>query len=119
MDFNAPESLVREADAVADLLDTSRTNLLVDGLRRQLEEVVRDEGFQRRLRDAFFRGQVSAETVATVLGTEEATRLELLREELGRELPVPEDADVPSADAFYEDEPATWTPDEASEDDGD
>jgi hypothetical protein len=33
VDFNAPASLVEQADAIADLLGVSRTQLLVDALR--------------------------------------------------------------------------------------
>lgn len=114
VDFNAPESLVREADVVAELLDTSRTRLLVDGLRTQLEDVVSDEAFQRRLREAFYEDRLSVDTVASVLGTEEATRMQLLRESLDREpaVPDPDDVEIPDADEFYAGEPPTWRPEE-------
>lgn len=115
VDFNAPASLVEEADAVADLLDTSRTSLLVDGLRKQLEEVASEEAFQRRLRDAFYDGRVSRETVARVFGTEEAVRMELLRDSLERDPSVPdaEHVHVPDAESFYAGEVPTWQPEEA------
>lgn len=114
VDFNAPEPLVREADAVAELLDTSRTRLLVDGLRKQLDDVAGDEGFQRRIREAFYEDRISYETVASVLGTEEAMRTKLLRDSLDREPIVPDadDVDVPDAEEFYAAELQTWQPDE-------
>ncbi len=112
VDFNAPESLVREADVVSDLLDTSRTNLLVEGLRKQLSEVESDEGFQRRLRDAYYAGQLEFDTVAAVVGTEEAMRMKLLRESIDREpsLPSGADVDLPADERFYDGEVPTWTP---------
>jgi hypothetical protein len=120
VDFNAPESLVREADVVSDLLDTSRTNLLVEGLRKQLSDVESDEGFQRRLRDAYYAGQIEFDTVAAVVGTEEAMRMKLLRESIDREPPLPsgENVEIPTDEAFYDGEVPTWTPKSGTEADG-
>lgn len=118
VDFNAPASLVEEADAVAELLGVSRTDLLVEGLREQLAETVSDEDFQRRLREAFYDGRLDFDTVATVVGTEEATRMRLLRESLDREPPVPDadEVDVPAAESFYDGEVPTWEPDDETDD---
>ncbi|WP_121820769.1 hypothetical protein [Halostella salina] len=118
VDFNAPEDLVEEADAVADLLDTSRTNLLIDALRQQLDEIANDESFRRRLKEAYYEDRLGFETVEMVLGREEATRLRLLRESLDREPPVPDTAEIdpPSESEFYDGEIAEWTPDEQSDD---
>jgi len=118
VDFNAPEDLVEEADTVAELLDTSRTNLLVDALRQRLDEIASDEAFRRRLREAYYDDRLGFETVAMVLGREEATRLRLLRESLDRKPPVPNTAeiDLPSEVEFYDGEPPEWTPDEQSDD---
>jgi hypothetical protein len=117
VDFNAPESLVREADVVSDLLDTSRTNLLVEGLRKQLSDVESDEGFQRRLRDAYYAGRIEFDTVAAVVGTEEAMRMKLLRESMDREPPLPsgENVEIPTDEAFYDGEVPTWTPESGAE----
>lgn len=111
VDFNAPESLVREADVVSDLLDTSRTNLLVEGLRKHLDAIETDEGFKRRLRDAYYDGRLDFDTVAAVVGTEEAMRMKLLRKSLEREPPLPDgDVELPSDEEFYDGDVSTWTP---------
>lgn len=114
VDFNAPESLVREADIVSDLLDTSRTSLLVEGLRKQIDEIVADEGFQHRLREAYYHDRIDLETVTAVLGTEEAMRMKLLRDSFDREPRVsdPDAIDVPSQEEFYDGDLPTWTPDD-------
>lgn len=116
VDFNAPASLVEEADVVAELLGVSRTDLLVEGLRERLDETISDEGFQRRLREAYYDGRLDFETVARIVGTGEATRMRLLRESLERDPPVADasDVEVPTAEAFYDGEVPTWTPDEGS-----
>jgi len=38
VDFNAPRSLVERADSVVEILDISRTRLLIDALEDELEE---------------------------------------------------------------------------------
>jgi len=122
VDFNAPSSLVEEADTVAQLLDTSRTSLLVDALRQQLHEIAGDETFQRRLREAYYDGRLAFDRLETVVGTEEATRIRLLGEALDREPPVPDrgDIEMPSEEEFYDGELPEWTPDgEESDDDDD
>lgn len=118
VDFNAPASLVAEADTVADLLDTSRTSLLVDALRARLDEIAADESFRRRLAEAYYADRVDFDAVASVLGKEEATRLRLLRQSLTREPPAPDADDValPSAQEFYDGDLPEWTPDEDSTD---
>ena len=93
VDFDAPASLVERADAVADLLDVSRTQLLVDALQNGIDEFAEDEGFRRRLKTAYYEDRIDVRAVASILGTEEAMRMRLLQESLAREPPepVPED----------------------------
>lgn len=117
IEFNAPDSLVEEVDAVAEFLDTSRTSLLIDALRNRLEEISTDETFRRRLKDAYYSDRIGFDTVETVLGREEAMRLTLLRQSLHREPPVPEDIDPTPADEFYDGAIPEWTPDEEISDD--
>lgn len=120
VDFNAPKSLVQRADVVADVLDVSRTRLLVDALEDELDSLAGDEGFRRRLRDAYYAGRIGFETVETVMGTEEAMRMRLLRDSLDRDPPEPRvtDADLPSPEAFYEDAVPEWTSGDESDEDG-
>lgn len=119
VDFNAPESLVEEADAVAELLDTSRTSLLVDALRKQLDEIAADEQFRRRLREAYYDDRVGFDALEQILGHEDAMRAKLLRDSIDREPPAPAGAvDLPPADEFYDGDLPEWTPDEDDRDGG-
>jgi hypothetical protein len=114
VDFNAPRSLVERADQVAEVLDISRTRLLIDALQDRLGDVAEDEEFRRRLKDAFYDGRVDFGTVEAILGTEEAMRLKLLRESLDREPPEPEfDGSLPADEAFYDGDIPTWSPEES------
>ncbi len=116
VDFNAPESLVERADSVAEILDISRTRLLIDALEDELEEIATDEEFRRRLSDAYYDGRVDYDTVEAILGREEAMRLKLLRESIDRTPAIPKlEDDLPSDDVFYDGEVAEWTNSNSSE----
>lgn len=113
VDFNAPTPLVERADTVADLLDISRTQLLIEALRGEIDDLATDDEFRRVLGDAYYAGETDFETVESVLGTEEAMRMKLLRESLDREPPEPRiDGDLPTAAEFYDGDVPEWTPDE-------
>ncbi|MDS0284483.1 hypothetical protein [Haloarcula onubensis] len=115
VDFNAPKSLVERADSVVEILDISRTRLLIDALEDELEELANDEEFRRRLSAAYYDGRVDYETVEAILGREEAMRLKLLRDSIDRTPAVPElEDDLPSDEEFYDGEIAEWTDSESS-----
>lgn len=116
VDFNAPTSLVEQADTIADLRGVSRTQLLTEALQSEIDELTTDRQFRRRLADAYYQEEISFETVESVVGTEEAMRMKLLRESLDREPPAPQVADsLPSEATFYEGEVSEWTPEETPE----
>lgn len=120
VDFNAPASLVEQADAVADLLGVSRTQLLVDALRDEIDDLAADDGFRRRLEAAYYDSRIDFAVVESVLGTEAAMRTKLLRESLDRDPPAPRlDGDLPSDTAFYDGDRPTWTPGEDEDEDAD
>jgi len=113
VDFNAPESLVERADALADLLSISRTQLIIDALSDKMGEATSDEEIKRRVSDAYYAERIDFETVEMLLGTEEAMRMKLLRASLDREPPEPQvDAELPTDEEFYDGEVPEWTPDE-------
>ena len=115
VDFNAPKSLVERADSVVDILDISRTRLLIDALEDELEALANDEQFRRRLSDAYYNERVEYDTVETILGREEAMRLKLLRESIDRTpaVPILEDG-LPGDEAFYDGEVSSWTDSESA-----
>lgn len=118
VDFNAPRSLVEQADAVADLLDISRTQLLIEALRDELDTRLSNDQVQQELKQAYYDGRIEFETVEKLLGTEEALRLKLLRESLTRDVPEPSlEGEPPTQEAFYDgdEEFPEWTPDETTD----
>lgn len=117
VDFNAPVSLVDQADVVADLLDVSRTQLLIEALRDEIEELATDDGFRRMISDAYYSGEIDFETVESILGTEEAMRMKLLRASLNREPPEPQiESELPPPAEFYDGDVPEWTPHDEADD---
>lgn len=118
VDFNAPASVVERADNVAELLDISRTQLLIDALQDELDELVNEEEFRRHLRDAYYDERVDFQTVKSILGQEEAMRMKILRASIDREPPEPQlNAELPTDGDFYDGEVPVWRSgsDESSE----
>lgn len=118
VDFNAPKSLIERADSVVEILNISRTRLLIDALEDELEDLVNDEKFRRRLSDAYYDGRVDYDTVEAILGREEAMRLKRLRASIDRTPAIPKlEDDLPSDDAFYDGEISEWTDSRSSDSD--
>ena len=119
VDFNAPTSLVERADSVSEVLDISRTRLLIDALEDELEALANDEQFRRRLSDAYYDGRVEFNTVEAILGREEAMRLKLLRASIDRTPSEPRlKGGLPSDESFYDGAIPEWTaPSESPDDD--
>ncbi|AWB27988.1 hypothetical protein [Halococcoides cellulosivorans] len=112
VDFNAPTSLVDRADGAAELLDVSRTQLLVEALEDRLADLAGDEQFRHRLAEAYYDGRVDYDTVEDILGTEEAMGLQVLRASLDRDPPVPRLDEVPTDEEFYDGPVPEWAPDD-------
>jgi predicted transcriptional regulator len=102
VDFNAPTPLVERADHLAELLDTSRSRILVDALREELEALARDETVRRRVREAFYASKIEFETTESILGTADALRMQLLDDAIDREPPEPRVEELPDAPEFYD-----------------
>ena len=116
VDFNAPTSLVERADSVVEILDISRTRLLIDALEDELEELAADEEFRRRLSDAYYNGRIGYDTVQAVVGREEALRMKLLQESIDRTPAEPHlEDELPSDDTFYDGEIPDLTDSQSSE----
>ncbi|WP_049998836.1 hypothetical protein [Halococcus sediminicola] len=116
VDFNAPASIVERADNVAELLDISRTRLLIDALQDELDELINEEGFRAHLRDAYYDERIDFQTVKSVLGQEEAMRMNLLRASIDREPPEPQlKAELPTDEKFYDGEVPVWQSEEAAD----
>ena len=100
--FQSPEYLVDRLDAIADLFDKDRTDLLVEAIREYIEETADSETFQELVATKYYDDQLEFETVKQLVGAETAQRLRLLKADLDDEpldLAAPEDVDIYGGDA--------------------
>jgi hypothetical protein len=101
--FQSPEYLVERLDAIADLFDKDRTDLLVEAIREYLEETAESETFQELVATKYYDDQLEFETVKQLVGAETAQRLRLLKSDLEGEpldLAAPDDVDVYGGDVM-------------------
>ena len=83
--FQSPEYLVKRLDAVADLFDKDRTDLLVEAIREYLEDNAESETFQDLVAERYYNDQLEFETVKQLVGAETAQRLRILKTDLESE----------------------------------
>jgi hypothetical protein len=110
--FQSPEYLVERLDAIADLFDTDRTDLLVEAIRDYIQETAESESFQDLVATKYYDGQIEFETVTQLVGAETAQRLRLLKADLEDEpfeLAEPTDAEI------YDGKTETVAPDDAAD----
>jgi hypothetical protein len=110
--FQSPEYLVERLDAIADLFDTDRTDLLVEAIRDYIQETAESESFQDLVATKYYDDQIEFETVTQLVGAETAQRLRLLKADLEDEpfeLAEPTDAEI------YDGTTETVAPDDAAD----
>lgn len=95
--FQSPEYLVDRLDAIADLFDKDRTDLLVEASREYIDDTAGSETFQELVATKYYNDQLEFETVKQLVGAETAQLLRLLKADLDDEpldFPAPKDADI-------------------------
>src|SRR6056297_1818323 len=100
--FQSPEYLVERLDAIAELFDKDRTDVLVEAIREYINETADSETFQELVATKYYDDQLEFETVKQLVGAETAQRLRLLKADLEDEpldLAAPDDIDVYDGDA--------------------
>ncbi|WP_254538418.1 ribbon-helix-helix domain-containing protein [Halomarina litorea] len=102
--FQSPEYLVERLDAIAELFDKDRTDVLVEAIREYIEETADSETFQELVATKYYDDQLEFETVKQLVGAETAQRLRLLKADLEGE---PFDLDAPADVNIYGDDATT------------
>ena len=100
--FQSPEYLVDRLDAIAELFDKDRTDLLVEAIREYIEDTADSETFQELVATKYYDDQLEFETVKQLVGAETAQRLRLLKADLNEEpldLAAPDDVAIYDGDA--------------------
>jgi len=115
VDFNADASVIERADSITEILNTTRTDFIIDAIENEIRKLRNDEEFRQKVTDAYYEDRIEYSILEDILGVEEATRLKLLKDSIDRTPPEPQLEDsLPRDEEFYDGEVPTWTPKEGS-----
>lgn len=80
--FRAPEGLVERADALAAVLETDRTDIIISALRTYLRQAAHDDNLKQEIADAYYSDEISFEELKELVGHEEAGNFRVLKQQL-------------------------------------
>lgn len=80
--FEAPESLVHKLEAIARVKDEELASVLIEAVRSYLDQAAASEDVRRRVAERYYDDRISLEQVKRLVGSREAQRLRLLKEDL-------------------------------------
>ena len=83
--FRAPESVVERTDALAAVLGTDRTEVILSALREHLRDAAHDDELKQEIAGAYYDGEISFEELRELLGHEEAANFRVLKRQLAEE----------------------------------
>lgn len=80
--FRAPRGLVDRADALATVLGTDRTDVLISALRGYLRDAAHDDEVKQEIAGAFYDDDITYDQLSDLVGHEEAANFRVLKEQL-------------------------------------
>lgn len=80
--FRAPEGLVRQTDALATVLDSDRTAVIISAIREYLRNAAHDDDLKQEIAGAFYDDEITFEALKDLVGHEEAANFRVLKEQL-------------------------------------
>lgn len=83
--FRAPHRLVDRADALATVLGSDRTDILVTALREYLQEAAHDDELKQEIAAAYYDDEITFDQLADLVGREEAANFRVLKQQLDDE----------------------------------
>lgn len=83
--FRAPSGLIDRADALATVLESSRTAVLIDALREYLREAAHDDDLKQEIADAYYDDEISYDELVELVGHQEAANFRVLKQQLSDE----------------------------------
>ncbi|WP_049926684.1 hypothetical protein [Halopiger goleimassiliensis] len=80
--FRAPDRLIDRADALATVLGSDRTDVLVTALREYLREATHDDDLKQEIAAAYYDDEITFEQLVDLVGREEAANFRVLKRQL-------------------------------------
>lgn len=91
--FKSPANLATRTDALATVLEKSRTDVITEALRTYIDEKIQSEQVERQVGAAFYDDRITMEELVALVGPKEAEGFQTLKrklEEQPRDLPDPD-----------------------------
>lgn len=83
--FRAPRSLIERTDALATVLETDRTDVILSALRDHLRDVAHDDDLKQEIAEAYYDDDITFEQLKELVGHEEAANFRVLKDQLREE----------------------------------
>lgn len=80
--FRAPEGLVRQTDALATVLETDRTAVIISAIREYLRDTAHDDELKQEIAGAYYDEEITFEELQDLVGHEDAANFRVLKEQL-------------------------------------
>ncbi|SDM93605.1 hypothetical protein SAMN04487949_2905 [Halogranum gelatinilyticum] len=84
VNFRLPEELVTQADIAAKITHKNRTEVLIEALRRYLEEIESEEKFREAVVELYLNDQIEFEALVDVIGRQDAEAVRASKQVLDR-----------------------------------
>lgn len=84
VNFRLPEELVTQADIAAKITHKNRTEVLIEALRRYLEEIESEEKFREAVVELYLNDQIEFEPLVDVIGRQDAEAVRASKQVLDR-----------------------------------
>jgi len=80
--FRAPHRLIDRTDALAAVLGTDRTAILVAALREYLQEATHEDTLVQEIAAAYYDGEITFDQLKSLVGAEKAANFRVLKQQL-------------------------------------
>jgi len=84
VNFRLPEELITQADIAAEVTHKNRTEVLVEALRKYLEEIESEDSFREAVVELYLDGEIEFEKLAEVIGRQDAEAVRASKNVLDR-----------------------------------
>lgn len=83
--FRAPSGLVERTDALATVLETDRTDVILSALRDYLRAAAHNDELKQEIAEAYYDDDIAFQQLKELVGHEEAANFRILKDQLSEE----------------------------------